>query len=74
MPIAEIAMIDLHPEILTKNGKREFVVLPYEEFVALQEEMEEWEDLRQLEEAIAAEKATPSIPWAEAKKRLGLVQ
>ena len=50
-------MIDLHPEILSKNGKREFVVLPYEEFVALQEELEELEDIRQLEEAIAAEKA-----------------
>ncbi|MFB2894102.1 hypothetical protein ACE1CI_14425 [Aerosakkonemataceae cyanobacterium BLCC-F50] len=23
--------IELHPEYLTKNGKKEFVVLPYEE-------------------------------------------
>ena len=60
MFIGETFMIDLHPEILSKNGKREFVVLPYEEFVALQEELEELEDIRQLEEAIAAEKNTPS--------------
>ncbi len=65
-------MVELHPEILSKNGKHEFVVLPYEEFIALQEELEELEDLRQLDEAIAAEKNTPSIPWTEAKKRLGL--
>lgn len=30
-------MIELHPEILTKNGKPEFAVLTYEEFVQVQE-------------------------------------
>jgi len=30
-------MIMLHPEFLKKEGRKEFVVLPYEEFVALQE-------------------------------------
>jgi hypothetical protein len=30
-------MIELHPEILTKNGKPEFVVLPFEEFLRLRE-------------------------------------
>ena len=39
-------MIELHPEILTKDGKREFVVLPYEEFEALREELEEVHELR----------------------------
>ena len=65
-------MIELHPEILSKNGKREFVVLPYEEFVALQEELEDLEDLRQLDEAVASERSSPSIPWPEAKKKLGI--
>ncbi|GEM_PF-768083 len=32
-------MIELHPEILTKNGKPEFVVLPFEEFMRLREEL-----------------------------------
>ena len=65
-------MVKLHPTFLLKTGQREFVVLPDEEFVALQEELEELEDLRQLDEAVAAEKDNPSIPWAEDKKRLGL--
>ena len=65
-------MVELHPEMLSKDGKK-FVVLPHEEFEAIQEEMEQLEDIRQLDEAIAAEKNTPSIPWAEAKKKLGLV-
>lgn len=30
-------MIPLHPEFITKNGKKEFAVIPYEEFEALQE-------------------------------------
>ena len=64
-------MVELHPEKLSKNGKN-FVVLPQEEFEAIHEALEELEDIRCLEEAIAAEKDKPSIPWAEAKKKLGL--
>jgi hypothetical protein len=30
-------MTQLHPQFLTKNEKPEFVVLPYEEFIDLQE-------------------------------------
>jgi hypothetical protein len=32
-------MIELHPEILTKDGKPEFVKLPYDEFMRLREEL-----------------------------------
>lgn len=38
-------MIELHPEILKKDGQSEFVVLPYDEFVKLQELLEAYEDL-----------------------------
>ncbi len=41
----------LHPEILTKNGKKEFVVLPYEEFVALRELLDNAEDILDLRAA-----------------------
>jgi hypothetical protein len=34
--LEEISMIPLHPEFITKNGKKEFVVIPYKEFAALQ--------------------------------------
>ncbi|MDJ0845805.1 MAG: hypothetical protein QNJ08_16400 [Crocosphaera sp.] len=33
-------MIKLHPEFLTKNGKN-FAILPYEEFLKIQELLEE---------------------------------
>lgn len=64
-------MIKLHPEILKKDGN-EFVVLPYEEFEALQELLAEYQDLEALRTAKNAESAEPSVPLAEVKKQLGL--
>ena len=45
-----MASIELHPEIVRKNGKS-VVVLPYEEFVALQEILSDYEDLLDLRAA-----------------------
>ena len=60
----------LHPEIIKKNGKNEFVVLPYEEFLAVQERLADAEDLLELRKAKRAEGKKPSIPLAEVKRRL----
>ena len=38
-------MIELHPEFLTKNGQKQFAVLPYEEFLKITELLEDLEDL-----------------------------
>lgn len=65
-------MIDLHPEVLSRDGKKQFVVLPYEEFVALQELLEDLEDLRELRAAKECEREAPTVPLADAKKALGL--
>jgi hypothetical protein len=62
----------LHPEILKKNGKKQFAVLPYEEFVKLQEWLADMEDLLELRKAKRAEGKKRSIPLREAKRRLGL--
>ncbi|MBI4384901.1 MAG: type II toxin-antitoxin system Phd/YefM family antitoxin [Nitrospinae bacterium] len=51
----------LHPEILTKNGKKEFVVLPYEEFVALRELLANAEDILDLRAAKKKEADRPSV-------------
>lgn len=63
-------MIELHPEFLTKNGQKEFAVLPYEEFLKVQELLEDLEDLRDLREAKQAEEDSPSILLSDAKKTL----
>jgi len=44
-------MIELHPKVLEKNGKKEFVMLPYVEFVALQEILADAEDVLDLRAA-----------------------
>ncbi|MGJ5675265.1 MAG: type II toxin-antitoxin system Phd/YefM family antitoxin [Nostochopsis sp.] len=63
-------MIELHPEFLTKNGQKEFAVLPYEEFLKIQELLEDLEDLRDLREAKQAEKDSFSISLSDVKKML----
>lgn len=65
-------MIELHPEILTKNGRREFAVLPYEEFVAVTEALADYEDLRDLRAAKAEEAGAKTMSLAEAQKRYGV--
>jgi hypothetical protein len=62
----------LHADILERNGKKQFAVLPYEEFVAIQQRLEDLEDLATLRKAKRAEGAKRSIPLAEAKRKLGL--
>jgi len=65
-------MLALHPNILAKDGVNEFVVLPFEEFVQVQEELQDFEDLKDLREAKFLEQTTPSISFSDAKKQLGL--
>ena len=48
-------MVPLHTKILEKDGKKEFVVLPYEEFVLIQEELEDYEALKALRDAKSKE-------------------
>lgn len=46
-----MSSINLHAQILKKNGKEEFVILPYDEFLALKDILEDAEDLLALEDA-----------------------
>lgn len=65
-------MIKLHPQYLIKNGKKEFVVLPYSEFLALQVLVEDAKDLIELRKAKQAEKDAPTISFKEATEELDL--
>ena len=62
----------LHPQIIRKDGKEEFVVLPYQEFLALQERLEDAEDLLELRKAKKADTDEPSIPLEEVERRFGI--
>ena len=63
-------MVTLHAQIIKKNGKKDYVILPYEEFIKLQEELEDYDDLRSLREAKETEKDAPTIGMTELKKKL----
>lgn len=54
-------MIELHPEILEKDGKKH-VILPYEEFAAIEQALADAEDLAALRAAKKEEQDAPSIP------------
>lgn len=62
--------MDLNSQIIKKNGKNEFVVLPYDEFQKIQEELASYDDLRCLREAKDAEHDAPTIGLDALKKRI----
>lgn len=63
---------DLHPEFLTMKGWLQIDVLRHRESVALQERLEDMEDLLEIRKAKKAEGHKAGIPLAEVKRRLGL--
>ncbi len=60
--------MELHPKFLIKDGQRQFAVIPYEEFLALQEFLEEIEDLMALRAAKQEEADQPTVPLAEVQQ------
>ncbi len=58
-------MIKLSPQILEKNGKKEFVIISYEEFVKIQEELDNYDDLCYLREAKKKERDAPTLNLTE---------
>ena len=62
----------LKPQILEKDGEKQFVVLSYDQFLEVQEALDDLEDIRALRAAKDTERDEPSVPLAEVKKELGL--
>jgi len=65
-------MMKFHANILKKNGEKEFVVIPYEEFVKIQEELDDYECLKALREAKAKEAYADTTSFDQVKKELDL--
>ena len=62
----------MKPVILEKDGKKEFVILSYEEFLKLQEIAEDYEALKALREAKKEEKDKSEYSLEEVKKILNI--
>ena len=54
--------MSIHPQIIEKAGKKEFVVLPYEEFIEIQQLLEDYEDLQILRSEQASHQNAPTRP------------
>lgn len=65
-------MLKLQPNILERDGKKAFAVLTYEEFLGVQEALEDYADLCELREAKAAEFNAPDTPLSEVRQKLGI--
>ena len=57
--------MEINAQIIKKNGKKEFVILPYMEFMKMQQNIEDYIDLIDLEKAKAETVNKPSIPYNE---------
>lgn len=64
--------MELHPKILEKDGKKEFVILSYEEFENIENELREYEDLRDLREAKQAEEHAETRPLKDVRSEFGI--
>ena len=63
--------MSIHPQIIEKDGGKEFVVLPYEEFLQMQAEIENYENLRTLREEKATTHAEPTRSLEEVLREIG---
>ena len=62
----------LHPQVIERDGKNEFVVLPTEEYEALTNLVEDYEDLRDLREAKSNSHGQQAVALGKVIQDLGL--
>lgn len=62
----------IHPQIIEKEGKKEFVVSPYNEFQQIQEALEDFEDLKDLRKEKEDAKDQPTTPLDRIAKEFNL--
>ena len=60
----------LHPSILEFGGKKAFAVLPYAEFIRIEEDLQDFEDLKELRTAKNKEGRVRATPLASVRKSL----
>jgi len=65
-------ILPLHPQFIIQKGKPEFAILPYSEYEAILEKLEDELDLSILRATRAREADLPTIPIEVVKKKLGL--
>ncbi len=65
-------MIQLNPKFLEKGGKKEFAVLPFQEFEQIMEVLSDYQDIKDLRSAKSKEETAPGLTLAEVRKELNI--
>ena len=65
-------MKNIHPYYIEKKGKKEFVVITYDEYCKIEEKLIDYEDLIDLRKIKKSEKNKKSKSLLEVKKLLGI--
>jgi hypothetical protein len=60
----------LNAQIIKKNREKEFVILPYSEFLQMKQSIEDYKDLVDLRKAKTKTVNEPSIPYSEVAKKI----
>lgn len=65
---------EFHPEILRRDGKEQFAILPWEDYLRLRELLEDARDVLLIEEAKREESASgePRVSHDEVMRELGI--
>lgn len=66
--------MNLHPQYIEKNGRDEYVILPIEEFQAVTQTLEDYQDLQDLRSAKEAEGNAATKSLADVVKELNLAR
>jgi len=64
--------MNIHPQFIRREGTDEYVVLPIEEFRALEEIIHDYQDLQDLREAKSQEADAAAVPLADVMRDLGI--
>lgn len=64
--------MELHPQFIGQDGAEEYAVLPIEEFRAIAEALEDYQDLQDLRRAKANEESAPPTSLADVVRQLDL--
>lgn len=66
-------MLKAKYDLLIRNGKERFVVIPEKDYDAMQERLEDDADFRAIEASKKRQSRSPRIPSDQVKRELGIV-
>jgi PHD/YefM family antitoxin component YafN of YafNO toxin-antitoxin module len=67
-------MLQTKYDVLLKNGKEQFVVIPMKEYTAMVERLEDDADFRAIEASKKRQVGSPRTPLEQVKRELGLAR